>query len=436
MLTPAQNPIQNLGTASSSSLTPSVFQESMAKIRSTLDSINTQKQDEALNTLATAYSALTELNPQGTVERAEVNALRSSIIGQYGFRAYPNFENALFYSLTALMLLQNPDSNHYPTTLKLLDSDDLSKRISQYSEEVMQTQQGIYDELIEKQPNDQQKLELFNIFYTIGRCYHHTKPEFSGLKDPSIGKNFYLSAAATLTSLREPTHQSRTAQAELQYNILPWEFLDKIKKEKGSISEEDLLASFQMLDKTKEYDSSKVMEARIANLKAARVATNFINATDNPKPEHIRWAKDLLLESIGHWDEVLVNPDQYDDKTKSSYICSRAIAHNNYLKFLLMSPEIDIHDADKHVKFVKMYFDEKPGGDPYFMILMFNLAKLEYAKGNTNEVNAYIEKIKQEHVTHASWPDTAAHKARLEAFIKTLGSEQAPQPPTTNPSPA
>jgi hypothetical protein len=361
------------------------------------------KKEEALKKLEQAFEELQTIDPK----KAHFAFFFSQILGRYGERIYPQFEQALPYLLASLQLqLQNlhllPTQNFDKLT-RLQDISQISPdTYANLIKFIQEADNKKYHSVI-KRMSDEQKVHFAKTLALVGAIYSNLKEGYLKMaRAPFLALITQLYRGVESIYLSMPqTPAIKEQLGELYYNIFPDLYLDECKL-KGAVSKQNLLYAFILLNAATRYNSSIVMKARIANLKACRVF-QYLKDID----EALKYVK----ESLALWKQVFSDSHSLTSNELERYGNLYANANNNYLSLMLKKENRDLSEMEQQAAIARDFYNKVKEAHPYSMIFANNLARFEKEKGNKKQALMYLDELESISQRYQAWPST---KGELE----------------------
>jgi hypothetical protein len=353
----------------------------------------------ALTNLEEMFATLNEAD----AKKAKFMQLYGMIVGRYGSRLYPVFEEALPYLQTGLqMQLQD---------LRLIQAEDFSSshRIEDFKKSqilfqslnnwLQTTDEKMYPELLKLA--DDEKLAFARTLLRLGETYSNISTKIKAelkLNDEEFLKfktRFHYGIKELLSAM-DQTLPVQKELGELYYNILPGLYLEKCKLiTKKDSSLEEIEESFKIRWEAAKYNPAKSMHARIHNLKACYLSDFKDKMQD---------AKEESLKSVRLWEEVILDPD-LTSAEKELYKKLSLNAKSVY-GYILRESGAPIEELEGLADTYREFYQTNQDRDPYSMIHLMGLCKLELHKNNKEEVLKWIDVIEQMAQKYQGWSET------------------------------
>lgn len=383
----------------------------LKKIQLLISEERQSSQKEAFQKLEDAFSELLALDPNKSVYLS----LFISTIGRYGIRLYPKFEAALPYLLASLQwqlnLLTQED---FKLISNLTQIEKNPWPIEQLIEFIKTTDEKNYPDLL-KNLSHEEKIHFADTLLHAGYVYSNLKETYLKMeRKPFLDflTHLYGGVREILLSL-EQNQDIQEKLGELQYNIHPGLYLNRCELD-GEITKEQMLTSFEILDKAAEYNPTLQMKARIANLKACRIYDYDLLA-----------AKEFSTQSLQIWREVLKDP-QLTAFQNEKYGQLYANANSAYMAILMEiqkqhgSQELNLEELNHHANIVRETYSKVREMYPYSMILGLNLARIEMLKKNPEGASQYLDEIQTMSKHYQNWPDTQGLLKKVEELRQKI----------------
>lgn len=244
---------------------------SIEKVEFSLKDEKQLAKQDAFQRLEEAFINLNTVDPK----KVSYSDLFAKIIGRYGIRVYPQFENSLPYLYASIQLqLQKCGLISFTDFSSIASLKEFEKTQIAFDELIhfiTTTNEKSLPEMLKKL-TEEQKLQFAETLQYVGHIYLNLKEGHLKMeKKPFLEtlSRLFGGVREVLLSL-EQTASVRVMLGELNYNTAPSLYLD-LKELQGPLTKEDILESFKILDQTLEYNSSVPVKARIANLKACQI---------------------------------------------------------------------------------------------------------------------------------------------------------------------
>jgi hypothetical protein len=354
----------------------------------------------ALKSLERMFKELNEVDPK------KVNSIQlfGMIIGRYGSRLYPVFEETLPYLQVALQmqlqgldLIQKEDFSVYTC---LEDFKNTHLPFKNLNDWLRTTDEKMYPELLKL--SDDEKLTFARTLLTLGATYSNlskTTKEQLHLEDEgflNFKTRFHQGIRELLCSM-EQTPAVQKELGELYYNIFPGLYLERCKLKSGKESNlEEIEESFKIRWEAAKYNPALSMQARIHNLKACYLA-DF--------KEQMPAAKQESLKSLQLWEKVLAEPNL--TKAERELYYKLFLNAKSVYGYILRESGVPLEELEELGKGYREFYEINKDRDPYSMIHLIGLCKLELHKGNKEEVLKWVAIIEEIGQKYQTWPDTA-----------------------------
>jgi hypothetical protein len=358
--------------------------------------------EEALKKLEIMFTKLKEIDYSNNQHMQ----LWGTILGSYGCRLYPVFEEALPY-LHAGLQIQLQDLGliakiDFSSCNNIKDVKDIQVSFQSLQHWLITTHENKYPELLKLA--DDEKLTFAKTLLSLGATYsnlpHMIKEELH-LNEESFLEfktRFHRGIKELLCSM-DQTPAIQKELGELYYNIFPGLFLEacKLKDKKDNCSIEEIEESFKIRWKAAEYNPHKSMQARINNLLACYLS-DFKEKMDE--------AKQASLRSIKLWEEVLSEPDlTLADRELYKKLSLNAKSVYGYI---LREQGVSFEELDKLSDTYREFYETNKDRDPYSMIHLIGLCKIELHKKHKDEVLKWIAIIEEISQKYPRWSETAS----------------------------
>lgn len=378
-----------------------------------LEKERTLSRPNGLKSLEELFYLVKGLKPQSPEQATQVTKLLISVVGRYGNRMYPRFDDSIRYITSALqMQLQQLDH------LKL-DKVDYSSLTTLQDFSRVDFYPNLIDVLHKTDPkdypamlkgfSDEEKFHFAQSAYNLIQSYFNLKEKSVRMSQEEYSK-FMVSFAEGINqiylSLKDnPKMKSQVVYelGELQYNIFA-----VLEMQKCS-SKETLLEAFKVLEKALDYNPSESMKARIWNLKGKYI-----------KDYDIGFEKEYFEKGVEAWKKVMEEYKNFTEFEKDWFTMLQCNTMNNYLGVLLKEECKNIQAMEELALYSLHFYETYKDVHPYCMGHLINLALVEIAKGCNEEAKKYLEFGEALSKSWQSWPDTKKYLERIAAIRKEL----------------
>lgn len=378
---------------------PTPPQALVINIKELLRTEEVEVKEQALKNLDKMFQELHAVDSK----KVEFTPLFGMIVGRYGCRLYPVFEEAL-PCLQAALQLQLQGLNLIPKEdfLKYSSLEDFKKSqlsFSNLNHWLTTTDSKMYPELLKLK--DDEKLTLAKTLLFLGYTYGHTANIKEQLNVDQKGlTKFGIRLNGGIKELLCSMEQTPAVQKELgemYYNIFPGLYLEERELETGhKATFEDIEESFKIRWEAAKYNPALSMRARIHNLKACHLS-DF--------KEHMSAAKQESQKSLEIWEKVLADPNL--TKAEKELYDKLYLNAKSVLGYILRETGAPLEELEAFGKGYREFYEAHKDRDPYSMIHLIGLCKLELHKGNKSEVLKWVAIIEEISQKYQAWPDTA-----------------------------
>lgn len=356
--------------------------------------------DEALKVLKETYNKLLALKPKSKVDQALVNRLGIQLLGRLGIRTYPNFDQSLMYLLASLKFQSASET-------RLIELE----KIGEFKAEFQQNFLALFEKnnIFSKglPLTNGERIQYAETLTTLAYCYLNLKEGSIGVKPEEFLvfkeklysgiKDLFLTTENTAWTLLfgtgKETKNVRNQLAEVQYNLFPNLYLDKIEL-KEEIKKEHVDKFCEILDETLHFNSSNSMLARMANLKAC----TYFDVCPSE-------AERYLKLSCEFWGLALAK-DKFTAAEREKAESNRDNAMGNVLALLLKQENPSKEDLDRYSAASLSFYEKNKDGHPYSMSHLLKLAQVQFKMKNKIECVKYIQLFDEIAEKYATWPDT------------------------------
>lgn len=369
--------------------------------------------DEALTELSNAFAELKSIDPKMSV----YPQIFFAILGRYGMRLYPQFEAARSLLEASLQLHLHQHGFFEAASFDHLSTLAEFQKIPEDSFKNLRERLKQYDEnqfvKFTERLNEAEKFEFAQTLSTLCGIYSNLEAKCMDME-----KGTFLDFLTRLVNgihliylSMEQTPSVKEQLGELHYHNFPGLFLEQCElKNDGKVSEEELFASFDLLDKALKFNSSEPMKARIANLKGCNV---FSYLGD------IQRAKQFLFESHELWGKCLKESHLAPaEQEKFGFLF--ATVNSSCIALLIKSESKDLEEMERYALVAREFFEKTKEKHPYSLIFALNLARLEELKGNKKEALRYLDELIKISGNYSTWPDTKGYLEKAEALKQKL----------------
>lgn len=370
------------------------------------------KKEDALKKLEQAFEDLQRLDPK----KVHFTFFFSQILGRYGDRIYPQFEQSLPYLLASLQLqLQNLrllPSQNFDKLTRLQDISQISPAVySNLIKFIQEADENKYRRVIERM-NDEQKLHFAKTLSLAGAIYSNLKEGYLQMERApflALITRLYRGVESIYLSLQQ-TPAIKEQVGELYYNIFPDLYLDECKLTR-EVTRQDLFHAFFLLSNATRYNSSIAMKARIANLKACRVFQYLKDVN-----EALQYAN----ESLALWKRLFNDSHSLTSNELERYGNLYANANNNYLSLMLKRENPNMAEMEQHAAIARDFYNQVKAAHPYSLIFAYNLARFEKEKGNKEQALIYLDELESISQRYQAWPNTKGELEKAVALRKQI----------------
>lgn len=396
---------------------PSSSEKVIGDFTSRLALIGKEEKEVARAQLKTVFDDLNQIDPKKTTH----TQLFTQILGSYGSNVYPEFKLSLPYLYGALQL-QLHQLNHLPsmdfsTIHQIEEMQQLAGEFQTLENWLKTTDSKSYPALLNNLTTDE-KLRFAKTLFTLGAAYSNLKEDFLKMEKSDFFKfktQIFTGEKELLLSM-DQTETIQKELGELQYNIFPGLYADECRlNNDGNISKEEVEIYITILNQATQYNPTKAMKARIANLTSCRLS-QWIPEAEKDK-ERI---KSYNRESSRLWKEVLAESAHTSSKAELEGFRNLIYnVDNGYLSMLLKEGKL-IEEMNPLVESCQAFIKENGEKHPYSMIHLNNLCAYYKLAGKKEEALDCLKQFEAVSQHHLNWPDTKELQEEILATCKDL----------------